>query len=284
MKSLANKLIVYDSNCKVCSSLRDVVLKLTSIPEEKIKAFRSLDEDLSKHVDPDKFRNVMALIDTTTGNTIYGAEGVAHIFSSQYKILDFLFRFKILFRLFSFFYKTQAYNRYIIATPKSKFKCDCFPDRVVKYRLSYIAMTLLISVLLTALFGISLKTLFPNMSNVEAATQMLLMAGTGWVLQILLAIVVLRDKALDYIGHLGSIMVVGLLILVPSILFAAFTGVVTPWLPAISVMLSSAYMLYLHIHRVRYLELSQGWTISWFLLLQSTAVFWIYIFHLKTAL
>lgn len=284
MKSLTNKLIIYDSNCKVCSSLRDVVLRFTSIPEEKVKAYKDLDEHLTKHVDPDRFKNVMALIDTTGQQTIYGAEGVAYIFSSQYKIVDFLFRFKFIFDLFNFFYKTQAYNRYIIATPKSNFKCDCFPDRVVKYRMSYIVMTLLISVLLTALFGISLKTFFVNLSDADAAMQMLLVAGTGWVLQILLAMVMLRDKALDYIGHLGSIMVVGLLILTPSMLISALTSMNTPWIPVVSVMLSSGYMLYLHINRVRYLELSQGWTISWFLFLQSTALFWIYIFHLKTML
>lgn len=284
MKTLTNKLIIYDSNCKVCSSLKDVVLRFTAIPEEKVKAYKDLDSQLTTHVDADRFKNVMALIDTNGGQTIYGAEGVAYIFASQYKIVDFLFRSRFIFRLFSFLYKTQAYNRYIIATPKSNFKCDCFPDRVVKYRVSYIAITLLISVLLTALFGISLKGFFANMSGAQAAMQMLLIAGTGWVLQMLLATVMLGDKALDYIGHLGSIMVVGLLILIPSMLIVLFTGVSTPWIPAVSVVLSSGYMLYLHINRVRYLELSQGWTISWFLLLQSTALFWVYIFHLKPML
>lgn len=281
MKSLNSKLIIYDSNCKVCSSLRGVVLRLTSIPEVKIKAYKDLTPDLSGHVDPEKFKNVMALIDMSGGKTIYGAEGVAHIFSSQYKIIDFLFRFKSIFKLFNFFYKTSAYNRYIIATPKSKFKCDCFPDRVVKYRINYIMITLLISVFLTAMFGISLRNFFNGMQSFEASKQMLLMAGTGWVFQILLTIIILKDKALDYIGHLGSIMVVGLLILVPWMLFYAVSGILNPYLPAFSVIISSACMLYLHINRLKYLELSQGWTISWFLLLQSTALFWIYFFHIK---
>lgn len=281
MKSLASKLIIYDSHCKVCSSLRDVVLNYTSIPGEKIKAYKDLNADLSGHVDPEKFRNVMALIDTAGGQTIYGAEGVAYIFSSQYKIAEFLLSFRPVFRIFSFLYKTQAYNRYIIATPKSNFKCDCFPDRVIKYRISFIVITLLISVFLTALFGISLKKVAEGLSGTDAAIQMLLMAGTGWVLQILLATFTLREKALDYIGHLGSIMVAGLLILVPSMVFVALTGLSVPWVPAVSVMISSGYMLYLHIHRVRYLEMSQRWTITWFLFLQATAFFWIYIFHIK---
>lgn len=281
MKTLDGKLIIYDSNCKVCSSMRDVVLRCTSIPEGKIKAYRDLTPDLTGHVDPNRFKNVMALIDTTGGNTLYGAEGVAYIFSSQYRIADFLLGFKPVFRLFNFFYKTQAYNRYIIATPKSNFLCDCFPERVVKYRVSYILLTVLTSIFLTAMFGISLKQFFPRITSSEAALQMLLMAGTGWVIQIGLAMLLMRKKALDYIGHLGSIMVVGLLILVPWMVLHALTGTLNMYLPAFSVLISSAFMLYLHVHRARHLQISQAWTISWFLLLQSTALLWIYIYHIK---
>jgi hypothetical protein len=281
MKSLTNKLIIYDSNCKVCSSLRDVVLKFTTIPEAKVKAYRELSPEFSNHIDPDKFKNVMALLDTSDGNTLYGAEGIAYIFSSQYKIVDLLLSFSPIFNLFSFLYKTQAYNRYIIATPKSNLKCDCFPDRVVTYRISYIALTLLISIFLTAMFGISLKNFFVGITSLEAAMQMVLMAGTGWVIQIILALVLMRQKALDYIGHLCSIMVVGLLILVPWMLFYSVTGILSPYLPALSVLISSSFMLYLHVQRIKYLEVSRTWTISWFLSLQSTALFWIYFFHIK---
>jgi predicted DCC family thiol-disulfide oxidoreductase YuxK len=280
MKSLTDKLIIYDSNCKVCSSLRDVVLKFTSIPEAKVKAHKDLAPEFSQHVDPEKFKNVMALIDTSGGNTLYGAEGIAYIFSSQYRIADFLLSFRPIFNLFNFFYKTQAYNRYIIATPKSKFQCDCFPDREVKYRISYIAITVVLSIFLTLMFGISLRN-FSGISSSEAAMQMLFIAGSGWGVQIILAMVFMKQKALDYIGHLGSIMIVGLLILVPWMLFYSFTGLLNFYLPALSVLISSSYMLYLHVHRIKYLELPQAWTVSWFLLLQSTALSWIYLFYIK---
>ena len=283
MKTLENKLIIYDSNCKVCTSFRNAILKVTSIPDSKIVAYKDLPVDLNQRVDPDKFKNEMALLDTTDGQTIYGAEGVAYIFSTQSRLINFLLQFKPVFHLFNFFYRVQANNRYIIATPKSKFKCDCLPDKIVRYRVSYIAMTVFLSVLLTMLFGISLAGLFSNLTAGEAAMQMLLMAGTGWVLQIILAITVLKEKALDYIGHLGSVMVAGLLILIPSMLLS-FLGVQTILIPAISVLVSSSYMLYLHIGRIKYLELSQGWSISWFLFLQATASFWVYFFHLNKLL
>ena len=281
MKSLDHKLIIYDSNCKVCTSWRDIIVGLTSIPNSKIKAYKDLSSDVSVHVDPDKFKNVMALIDTQGGPTLYGAEGVAYIFATQYRIISFLLSFKPIFTLFNFFYKTQAYNRYIIATPKSKFQCDCFPDRILKYRVSFIVMAMLLSVCLTIAFGISLKDFFNDISAAEAAVQMLLMAGTGWLVQILLATILLKEKAIDYIGHLGSIMVVGLLVLVPWMIFHAITGSQHVYLPVLSVLVSSAYMLYLHAHRIKYLRLSQVWTFSWFLLLQSTAFFWVCFFHIK---
>ncbi len=284
MKSLEHKLIIYDSNCKVCSSLKDVVLKFTSIPATKVMAYRDLTPGLSQHVDANRFRNGMAVLDLTGEKTIYGPEGVAHIFSSKYLIAEFLLRFKPLFNLFAFLYKVLAYNRYIIATPKSKFICDCLPDRIVSYRLSYILIAVTISIILTALFGISLKNFFTGLTPTDAAVQMLLMAGSGWVLQILVAAILLKEKAIDYVGHLASIMVVGLLILVPSMLFHALTGILTPWVPFVSVMLSSIVMLYLHMSRVKYLDISQGWTVGWFFFLQSTAIFWIYFFYLKPLL
>lgn len=281
MKTLENKLIIYDSNCRVCSSLKEVVVKLSSIPESKIKAYKDLSPDLSPKVDPGKFKNEMALIDTGNAITLYGAEGVAYIFSSKYKLIDLLLGIKPLFRIFKFLYRVQAYNRYIIATPKSKFHCDCFPEKVIPFRLAYIGITVTLSVLLTILFGISLKGFFADLSSKEAAIQMLLMAGSGWVLQILAAGLLLKDKALDYIGHLGSIMVVGLLILVPSMVLTGIAEIQWIWLPALSVFISSMGMLYLHIHRVKHLEISQAWTFSWFLFLQATASLWVYFFYIK---
>jgi hypothetical protein len=256
-----------------------VVLKFTAIPEEKIMAYQDLTPAWTTRVDANTFRNGMALIDTSGGGTLYGADGIAYIFSSQYKVANFLLSFRPLLKLFSFVYNIQAYNRYIIATPKSRFQCDCLPDRVVQYRVAYSLLTALLSVFLTVLFGISLRRFFPGVSATDAAVQMLLMAGSGWVCQMLVAAVFMRDQGLDYIGHLGSIMVVGLLILVPWILVSSFCAVLNPYLPGVSVLISSGYMLYLHVGRIYYLQRSQVWTISWFLLLQATAFFWVWFFH-----
>ena len=95
-----------------------------------------------------------------------------------------------------------------------------------------------------------------------------------------LALIALKSKAMDYIGHLSTIMLVGILLLVPSMILSAF-HVNTWYIPVISVVCSSLYMLYLHIHRMRFLQISQGWTLLWFMLIQYGAMFWSYSFHTR---
>lgn len=246
MKTLDNKLIIYDSNCKVCSFMKDLLVRITSIKENKVVAYKKLSTAMAAKVKMENFKNGMALVDTGNEETIYGSEGIAYIFSSQNKLFNFLFKSQAFVLLFDFLYKVISYNRYIIALPKSKYDCDCYPDNVSKYRVGYIAISIFISIVLTVLFGMSLRDFVgaeggikPGLSLSQAGGQMLLMAGTGWVFQIITALFLMKNKALEYIGHLGSIMVVGLLILVPWMIFYAIPGILNMYLPIVSVFVSS---------------------------------------------
>lgn len=281
MNPLDTKRIVYDSNCKVCTSMRNMMVAYTSIPASQITAYKDLSAAELQRIDPERFKNEMALIDLSGGATLYGAEGVAHIFASQYRLIAWLLRFRIPYSIFTFLYNVQANNRYIMATPYSKFECDCLPAPTLRYRLAYIVITYLIAIGLTALLGMSLANLGGTTLS-RAAAQMLLIAGTGWVLQLSLAAAFMRSRKLEYFGHAGSIMVAGLLVLIPWMLLHAVTGITNPWIPAVSMVISSGLMLYLHIGRIRYLKLTQAWTITWFVLLQTTAAAWVWFLYGKS--
>jgi hypothetical protein len=278
---MKNKLIIYDGNCKVCVGLRDLMLALGLVAPQECVAYRSLAPQLQQQVSPERFRNEMALIDTSGGATLYGAEGVSFVFADKIKLLQHLFRFRPFFLLFRLLYQTLAFNRYVVATPKTPaITCDCYPERATRYRLAYIFIAFLLSVFLTALFGVSVHQAL-GAGAAGGAAELLLMAGTGWGVQMIIAALSLpRQQLLDYVGHLGTIMVVGLLVLVPSMAFYFVTGLLFWPLPALSVLCSSGLMLYLHYHRAKYLGLSQRWTAQWFLLLQVTAVLWLLYFHL----
>ena len=278
---MENKLIIYDGNCQVCVGLRDLMLALGLVAPEDCVAYRQLAAPLRRQVDPNRFRNEMALVDTRGGETRYGADGVSLVLADKVKLLAPLFRSRPFFLLFRFLYRTLAFNRYVIATPRQPaIACDCYPAAAAAYRFSYLAMALLWSVILTALFGVSLQEALGTGPG-SSAVQLLLIAGTGWVLQLLIAAATLnRQQAMDYGGHLATIMVAGLLVLVPAILFYLISGMLFFPLPLLSVLGSSGLMTYLHYHRVQYLGLSQRWTVQWFLLLQVSAVGWLLYFHL----
>jgi len=151
----------------------------------------------------------------------------------------------------------------------------------------YIAITLslLIAIVVTALFGSALSLYFPDITESHGAIQMLLMAGTGWVVQIILSSILLSQKNefaqwLKYVQMLGKVMVVGVLILVPSILWRYTTGELWVGFPAISVLISSLSMLYLHIQGINNLRLPFYYNMTWFAALQITALAWVTWFHL----
>ena len=274
-------MIIYDGNCNVCVGLRDMMLALGLVEPKECVAYTALDAQLRQKVSADRFRNEMALIDTSGGETLYGADGVSFVFADKIRLLQPVFQFKPFSRLFRFLYKTLAFNRYVIATPRQHaIACDCYPEAATKFRISFITIAVLLAVILTALFGASVHEAL-GVTPLAGAGQLLLIAGTGWVVQIMIAALTLeRQQALDYVGHLGTIMVAGLLVLVPSIIFYFISGVLFYPLPMLSVICSSGLMLYLHYQRVKYLGLHQKWTLQWFLLLQATALAWLLYFHL----
>jgi hypothetical protein len=139
--------------------------------------------------------------------------------------------------------------------------------------MAFILIAIASSVGITYAFGQSLNPLFSISSG---GIDMLLIAGTGWVIQILLSALLPKEKRMDYVGHLGVIMLIGVLVLLPGICLSRFTGYQYLAIPLISVLLSSSLMGWQHLIRIRNLGLSQLWTLAWFVVLQSTAIFWIY--------
>ncbi|MEL7340757.1 MAG: hypothetical protein AAGM67_09745 [Bacteroidota bacterium] len=138
----------------------------------------------------------------------------------------------------------------------------------------------LLASLVTAAFGAALSQYFVALDYLDGALQMLLMAGTGWIVLLGLARIRLSDWQ-TYWYQLSRIMLAGVCLLLPFTLSQLLLGPLAYWMPILSVVLSSLSMLYLHTISVRLLEIARNWTGAWFLALQSTAAFWVYIFHLR---
>lgn len=276
---LPGKRIVYDGSCPLCIALRDKMLRWGWIPEPLLADYHQLPQDMQALVDAERFSREMALIDLAGGATIYGAEGIAEIFTAKWPALRGLRRLPGFMPLFTFAYKTLAFNRFVVSTPRKDMPaCDCEPQIPALYHLSYLGYSLLVALLVTALFGVAVATYFPTLAGMTGAVAMLLIAGTGWVLQGALALAGMGEKRFQYIRHMFTVMRKGVMPLLPvSLLVLALPQ--TPYLlPVAAVLLSSLLMLRQHSLRVWQMGRSQGWTLAWFLSLQATAAFWVLYF------
>ncbi len=272
MDTLAQKLIIYDSDCRLCCSLKDLLLRITTIPAEQVIAYKKLPEALKAKIEEERFHNEMALIDTGEEATLYGPRAIACILSDRQPWLGKMLKWPPLFSLFTFLYRNIAYNRYQIITPRSRFQCDCFPENVLRYRISYVLITMAITAGLLSLLSLA----YP--ASVIQASQLLGAAATVWLIQILAAMILLKDEASVYLGHTGSLMVSGSILLMPAPL-AGMLGFHSPYILLANAVFSGLYTIASHRKRSLFMGLRYAWTIGWAASLAAAALCWIYLYR-----
>ncbi|MEO1437106.1 MAG: hypothetical protein AAFV80_16310 [Bacteroidota bacterium] len=133
----------------------------------------------------------------------------------------------------------------------------------------FLILPLSVAMGVTGLFGGALSSFFPAISYWKGFWYFNLIAGTGWLIQLFLAVLLLRgDLRADYIGYLLTVvMSIGLVLISPYIITSFFVAELPVWLPLVFIIVSFAVMLYRHVLKVAFLELPQWWTVSWILCL-----------------
>lgn len=133
-----------------------------------------------------------------------------------------------------------------------------------------------IAVVVTAAFGSAFATLFHE-AMLPGAGKMLLMAGTGWILLLVLAQLRLTDTPrAAYIHRIGQLIRDGVLFLIPATLWIHF-GIESEFdLPfaLLSVGSSFSYMLIRHLRIVRQIQMPRHWNLIWLASLLGTAAAW----------
>lgn len=278
MNVLKDRLIVYDGDCALCSGLKVRAVRYGVIDESDCAAYHTLPAQYSEAIDPNHFRNEMALVEKNGEPTLYGVDGLTYVFSTRYPALRPMFTNSFVQIIFKAVYSVVAPNRYVISTPPARvMSCACAPEVSLAVRLCYILPAHLCAIIATILFGLAVRPLVPEVSSGAAVAGILLITGTGWALHTLFAAVFLPRSFIEYQSHLASVMWHGVLPLFPVILLAAW-HIYSVLLVAVCVTASSVWMIFQHQRRARALCLSQWWTVLWYMFLVSGAAFWFFIF------
>jgi predicted DCC family thiol-disulfide oxidoreductase YuxK len=198
MKTLENKVIIYDDVCPLCKAYTNGFVQLGWLMPQNRLGFSQAPPELLARIDLDRARHEIPLHDRLTAETLYGKDALFFILGEALPLLKPLFRWR-LFRAIVFgFYQLITYNRRIIAgSPKPQVGFDCAPDFNLFYRCLYI------------MIAVAAGTWLFMTTKVDATNQHLYAFG------ILLALGIVRmfwftsrERIVGYIGHLVTVLLV----------------------------------------------------------------------------
>jgi hypothetical protein len=237
-----NKVIIYDDSCPMCAWYTGIFVNNQMLTPNGRMGFTEVAQSkLLPQLDLNRARHEIPLVDTNGGATIYGLDAMVHIIGNRFPLVKWMLGIKPIKAFFTQFYHFISYNRRVIAgTAKSKAGIDCTPDVNLTYRTAYILFALLATVGIGIAFGNSLATSY---------TQSLLLVAFAW-LAFAPAGMFMEGKRLDYLGNIATIMLIGALALLPSILVHAL-GVTWIGLPIIGLSISIGLMMWEYVRRVR---------------------------------
>lgn len=275
------KAIIYDSECPLCAAYTNMFVRMGLLQEEERISFSELHhQEFISRMDKAKQGNEIPLVDLNGGETLYGVDALLCLIGRRWPRFSRVFKKQPLYFIVRQLYAIISYNRRIILAKNfCTIEHGCAPDFHRGYRIAFIAFAAVFASWISWQLG---KTLARTDSVLAFLTgeKMLLICGSGWLLTILSALIFLRRETLSYLGHLATLQITGVLVLIPAVLFSKYLGLAGIFLAAVSVICSSTIMLRGHIRRVHLLGISQAWTVVWFGFLQSTAIFFL-IYFLK---
>lgn len=197
MQTLENKVIIYDDVCPMCNAYTGGFVRLGWLKQRS--GFVNATPELLQKLDLDRSRHEIPLLDTETGEVLYGLDALFLILGTRFPLLRPVFRSRLFRAPLYQLYQIITFNRRIIAgtTPPAQ-GFNCAPDVNLFYRWLYIGLALTGAVALGA--PLMMKT-----TPIEIA--MFALHATA-----LLAGIFAAHK-LDFIGHWATLLLLNALLL-----------------------------------------------------------------------
>lgn len=276
------KALIYDNECPLCAAYSAAFVRLGLLRSEERIPFAALDQqEFIARLDASRQGNEIPLVDLAGGETLYGLDVLLHLVGRRWPFLSRAASVRPLYWLLKKVYALISYNRRIIlARNFCSNRHNCAPSYNFRYRLAFIVFAALFSVFITFLFGQSFSKTTPAAAFLPGL-RMLVVCSPGWILTLAAAVLFLQKDRLEYAGHLATLQITGVLVLVPAIIVSPFLSPLAGMLFClVCVVCSSALMLRGHYRRIKLLGLSQAWTIAWMTFMQgSAAAAVIFFFH-----
>lgn len=257
MKTLKDHVIIYDDECPMCDLYTCAFVKTKMLDKNGREAYSWVPSTLGKHLDKERARNEIALVNPKTGEVHYGIDTLFIVIAHRFPGLKVLFNWKPFRFAMKHLYAFISYDRRVII-PAEKFeaKNSCTPDFKIGYRIAFIVFAWLV-------VSWILNSYAPLVTHVTNPYRELLICGGQILFQGIVVGVIAKDKLMHYLGNMMAISLGGGLLLIPAILLSS-TGLITAQPFYIAWFMMVAGLMFLeHIRRMRLLGIHWSASASW---------------------
>lgn len=273
---MKSKILIYDDNCPLCTCYSRLFVKYGFLPAEGRQPFSTLSENLFSKIDPEKSRNEIPLIDTTTSKVLYGIDALLEILDQKIPFIKAIGNTRPINWMLKKLYKLISYNRKVIVAKKcGPGSIDCSPAINYPYRFVFMVLGLFFNTLM--LYPIQ-HSIFNELSyyhlsfyELQAAHFTLVIINCG------LALSFPKNKGYEYLGQVNMLALSAILLLAPLIMIGYFFS--AEWFFSVWLAATALFIFKEYIRRMEYAGVlsSHKWLVS--LNLLSLLGFILFIFH-----
>ncbi len=267
MKTLAHHTLVYDQECPMCDLYTKTFVETGMLDVNGRVAYGCA--RVPAGFDNQRAKDEIALVDFKTGSVIYGVDSLLTVVGHSFPTLKRIFGNKFLKGCLAILYKFISYNRKVIAPPRDfERRGSCTPSYHLGYRLAYLVFAwLLTSWVLTAYAG-HIPMLPPSRFGRE-----FLICGGQILFQWAMIRVTHPKMAIHYLGNMMTVSLIGSLLLLPILIAKSLFVSISSWVFFGWFAMVVAFMLMIHIRRVR--KLGLHWTLSFTWVIYRILILWI---------
>ena len=260
MKTLEDHTILYDDECPMCSKYTQAFVKTGMLDNNGRHAFTEAYACNLPHVDWNRARNEIAVINKRDNTVQYGVDGLLDILAYNAAWLRPLFSLKPIQFLVRRLYFFISYNRKVIAPGKIvEGRNVCTPDLNYGYRWAYILFAWLVTSTTLVYYSMLLTPLIPQTNFIRE----FLICGGQIVVQGVVILFVKKKQCVHYLGNMMTISLGGALLLTPMLFISLWVHSNIFFL--MYFMAIVALMFLEHMRRVKLLELPFFISATWVL-------------------
>ncbi|WP_129714386.1 DCC1-like thiol-disulfide oxidoreductase family protein [Pedobacter sp. SYP-B3415] len=207
MKTLNNHLILFDAECPMCRAYTRAFTYSGLLDKDGRAAYQDLLPGDCPLVDRQRAVNEIALVNKETGEVTYGISSLFKVAGTALPFLQPLFAFRPFLWLAERAYAFVSYNRRVIVPAAARGGIQ--PDFIPTYRLAYLALALILTVVLLNAYTPLMSPLLPA----AGAWRELFICSSQFLFQALVVLIFAPGRAWDYLGNMATVSLAGALLL-----------------------------------------------------------------------